>query len=371
MTLTVARAPLAAALAELRRGLSRATTIPVLKTIRLEAANGVLLCQGTDMDVWREIAVPCQGHLPACCPDGERIAAAVSSAAGADVTLAFSNGRLAVRHDAGRGAVACLPADEFPRRPRTEPAATVDVEAADLAALVGRVAHAVSADQVRHCLCGAFLELDAAAGRITLTATDGHRLAHSSCPAAVSGDGAIAVIVPSRALDALAKAGDAVRLSLAERQIEAAWDGNVLCSRLIDGTFPEWRRVVPERDPEPVAVDLGALGEAVGRVAWAADDKHASVWLGVNGSGSYVAARGGSGQEARAALDVSSPQPLAGGFNSRQLGDACGAIGGRAALSLGGGDGRVLRLDPEDRPDDRFVVVGVAMTAIEGGEADA
>jgi DNA polymerase-3 subunit beta len=363
MTLTVARAPLAAALAELRRGLSRATTIPVLKTIRLEAANGVLLCQGTDMDVWREIAVPCQGHLPACCPDGERIAAAVSYAAGADVALALSGDRLAVRHDAGRATVGCLPAAEFPPRPRTEPAATVDVDGADLAALVQRIAHAVSAEQTRHYLCGAFLELDADRGRISFTSTDGHRLAHSSCPATVAGDAAIAVIIPSRALDALAKVRGAVRLSVAARHLEAAWDGNVLCSRLIDGQFPEYRRVIPQADPEPVAVDLGALGEALVRVAWAAsDDKASAVWLSVNGAGSWVAARAtDGGHAARATLDVSSPRAIASGFNGRYLRDACEAAGGRASLSV---SGTILRLDPDDRPDDRFVVIGLRMTPI-------
>jgi DNA polymerase-3 subunit beta len=369
MTLTVARAPLASALAELRRGLHRATTIPILRAIRLAAANGTLTAQATDMDLWHEVAVPCEGHLAACCPDGERIAAAAASAAGETVTLAPTNDRLTLRHEAGRATIACLAADEFPVRPRTEPRATLDVEGADLAALIGRVAHAVSTDQTRYYLNGALLELQVGGGRILLTATDGHRLAHSSCPVAITGDARATAIVPRQALERLARAKGAVRVSLAADRIEAAWEGHVLASRLIDGTYPEWRRVVPQADAEPVILETAALGAAVDRVAWAARDKTSSVWLSINGTGSYVAARGEhDGHEARATLDAASPRRLEGGFNGRYLADLCEAAGGRGALSL---VGQVLRLDPEDRPDDRLVVIGLRMTAIGTGDADA
>lgn len=367
MTLTVARQPLAAALADLRRLSTRAITIPVLRTVRLAAAGGVLTAQATDMDVWQEVSLPCEGDLPACCPDGERIAAAVAGAAGERLSLALVGERLALRHEAGRGAVTCLPGDEFPCRPPVRGDAKAEIDGADLALLIGRVAYAVCADQTRHHICGAFLEADAARGRLLLTATDGHRLAHAECPAAVSG-ASPGVTIPRTTLDRLAKAKGAVRLALSERQVEAAWEGAVLCSRLIDGSFPEWRRIVPRRDDDAVAIDLAEMGEAAARVGWATVDKACPVWLSVNGKGSYLAARGADGDEGFATLASASDRRLSQGFNGRFLRDACEAVGGEALVSVARD---WVLAEPVGRDGELHVLGGFKMSPIEMEAADA
>lgn len=266
MKFTIDGAAFRAAVGRAELAVEGRNTIPILGFLRLAAtADGTLRLTGSNLDVWVET----QGPLAACDRAGECClpARALKDIAGtlpdgAQVELSLSDGgRATIRAGRSRWVLNSLPVEDFPAVPDVAGADAVTLPAAALESLFGRTLFAASDEQTRYYLCGIYLH--GAGDRLIAVATNGHILARAEAdrgpPPSVGKGGGVArepdikgVIVPSATAQMalkLAKEGDApVGIDITNSRIRFAVGATALTSKLVDGTFPDYDRVIPRAD---------------------------------------------------------------------------------------------------------------------------
>jgi DNA polymerase-3 subunit beta len=287
--ITLPAGTLSAVLKDVVGAVEARSTVPVLSHVLLQADLGVLHLTGTDLDLWvtRELACDAQAARFALCVPAAPLAKLLGKIeADCEITLEVVEQRLVVKAGRSRFVFHALPAADFPEAPAFAAAHVMDLPCAALADPMANVRHAISTEETRYYLNGVFLHVEA--GALRFAATDGHRLARYE---AVLPEGAEAwpdQIVPRHAvallgklLSAAVKTGSQedparVLFECAGAGVEAklrwtmpAADGSdvMLVAKSIDGTFPDYRRVIPVDLPLFATVGKGALASAVRRVA--------------------------------------------------------------------------------------------------------
>lgn len=297
------------------------SNIPILATVRIVADGTTLQATATNLDIEITGSIPASGTLE-CCVDAKLLSGIVAKA-GSDITLEHDGNTLTVRSGRSRFKLQTLPVEDFPDLTAGEFTATFE---ADLSSVFARVAFAVSTEETRYYLNGVYLEPTAA------TATDGHRLAHitTELPAFEP------IIVPSKTV-ALWPKGSA-RVSLSSTKIRVQTTDMVMTSKLIDGTYPDYRRVIPTGNDKHVLADKAALQAAVARVSTVADQRGRAVKLEIAPGQIALSVRGDA--EATDSVEVDySGEPLEIGFNSAYLAEILANVPGetvRIALNDGG-----------------------------------
>lgn len=366
MKLTIPREKLAAALAGLVRVVERRSTIPILQNIRLVARDGRLEASATDLELAMTVAV---GEGVAVLAEGETTVEAARLGeiarklpAGAEVTLALAEDGRAVKVTAGRARfdLLALPAADFPDLEGGDFPARYEIDAATLAAAIAATEFAISDEETRYYLNGIYLhtaEAEAGAdaegraepaageegegGRVLrLVATDGHRLAQRDLAAPAGAEGAPGVIVPRKAiaeakrLAATAEKGAVVEIAVSETKIRFRLGEAALTSKLIDGVYPDYRRVIPRRNARIARLDRAALAAAADRVGTIAEAKGRAVRMDFAERGLTLAAKNPDAGEASEEIDCAwQGDPLAIGFNGRYVGD-CLSVFGAEAIEL-------------------------------------
>jgi DNA polymerase III subunit beta len=248
---------------------SRGGALPVLSGVRLEVSGDRLHVAGSDLDLTIQVEVEVAGEgdgvgvLPA------RLAADIVRALepGA-VTLDAAEDEVRITSGRSNFAVRLLPAADFPRLPaQSDQADAVTLQANELAEALRQVVRAASADDARPILTGVLMTAEE--GGLRLVATDSYRLAVRDLPGtAVLREGQ-EVLVPSKALTELQRllsGADTVTLRLAEHDVTFEVGGVRLTSRLIEGEFPPYRRLIPSSYPNRLIIEKEALLDAVRRV---------------------------------------------------------------------------------------------------------
>ena len=211
--------------------------------------------------------------------------------------------------------------------------------ARDLRTLIDRTRFAISTEETRYYLNGIYFHTADHEGVKVLraVATDGHRLARAEAPLPDGAAGMPGVIVPRKTVGELRKlleeAGDAyVEVSVSETKIRFAMNGVVLTSKLIDGAFPDYERVIPAGNDKSVQIDRQAFKDAVDRVSTIATEKSRAVKLALQQGAIVVSANnaeaGAASEEIEADYDAESMEI---GFNSRYLLDIANQIEGDIA----------------------------------------
>jgi DNA polymerase-3 subunit beta len=312
MHLTINRAALSRAITAAGRAVESRNTVPILSNLLLAATDDGLTVTGTDLDVVVTIQAEADVRAPgAVCVDAKLLGDISKKAGADDVLLSLEDDKLIVKSGRSRFALQTLPAIDFPTMGAATYAATFDI---DLAALFAPVQFAISSEETRYYLNGIFFH-GTEAGVIAV-ATDGHRLSrHVSAPV-----GAFAgVIVPRKTVGLLPKGVVTVQVSDTKIRIQA--DGFELISKLIDGTFPDYQRVIPANNERIVTVDRDAMMKAADRVASISSEKGKAVKLSVAPGGIVLSARSEVGAaEDEVAVEYSG-EPFDIGFNSAYLRD--------------------------------------------------
>lgn len=345
----------------------RKTTVAALGCVRLQARGGHVALTGTDMDLQVAVDVPATVEVEGeALVDAQLLVAALKAGQGEFLRLVATDADLRIEGGATRATLGLCP-DPFPEFP-------VDADGIGRACLfrgdalqraLARVKDAVSREETRYHLNGAFLEIGEA---VTFTATDGHLLHHVVAAAEIDeakGEGGRASgIIPRRTMAAIGKLPDSVTLQLLPTTVVLTAGSVTLTSRLIDGSFPDWRRVVPKLGRKHrVELARAELAAAIGRVAWAAGDgKGHAILLVMEGSALALSAvRAGDHASASTEIAAECTQPLGEvGFNARLLAASLDAIGGDKVILEGDGPAApwLLTLPAEhDQADDRFVVM--------------
>jgi DNA polymerase-3 subunit beta len=293
MKITVERGAFLKALSHVQSVVERRNTIPILSNVMIEAAKGKLKLTATDLDieiveslpadVIRNGAATAPAHMlydiVRKLPDGAQVQAEL---------LTSEGGRLQVSAGAVRFELACLPKEDFPQMAAGALPHKFRVEAADLKHLIDKTRFAISTEETRFYLNGIYLHA-AKEGKkhmLRAVATDGHRLARFELDLPEGATDMPGVIVPRKTIAELRRLLDdsegAIDVSLSDTKIQFTNDGVELTSKLIDGTFPDYQRVIPSGNDKSLGLDSKEFAAAVDRVSTISADKTRAVKLGIS-----------------------------------------------------------------------------------------
>lgn len=362
MKLTIDRAALLRSLGHAQSVVEKRNTIPILANVRLEAANSRLNLTATDLDIELTESVDCSVIQPGGTtvpahtlydivrklPDGAEI----------EFVHVEGEGRLRLRAGSSSFSLASLPRDDFPVMSEGELPVVFTIPGLELVRLIDKTKFAVSTEETRYYLNGIYLHAvpnSAEGGQLRAVATDGHRLARVDT-ALPEGAGVMpGVIIPRKAVNEIRRLIDGVeaevKLCLSETKIRLVVDSMVLTSKLIDGTFPEYERVIPSGNDKHLSVDPKVFSEAVDRVSTISTDKSRAVKLSMSPQGVTVSAaspdQGSASEEIPVGYDSAAMEI---GFNSRYLLDIAQQIQGElATLSLNDATSPTIIRDSGDK----------------------
>lgn len=264
------------ALAHVKGVVERRNTIPILAHVAIEVRGGVLTLTGTDLEARISEIVPGHaGNDGACTADAHQLHAVLHKMPDGqmvEISHVGGDGGLSVRCEAFEATLLALPIEDFPNSFGVDLPIKFNIPAESLRALLDRVAFAISTEETRYYLNGIYLH--PFADMLRAVATDGHRLAIMDQPLPDGAAGMKGIIVPRKAIAELRKllakySGDVGIATGGDNKfhIEFSIPGITLLSKVIDGTFPDYTRVVPTNNTRVMRVGNKTLGEALARVA--------------------------------------------------------------------------------------------------------
>lgn len=325
MALRLERADLVGALSAVARVIESRNTYPILANVHLSFADDRLTVRGTDLDIEITTSVHAQGELLTTTAPAKTLLEIVKKfPAGAEVTLELEGETLLVRSGRSRFKLSVMDADSFPVISTGDFGAAFDV---DLAALFSPVAFAISNEEVRFYLNGIYL---AGQGeRLTAVATDGHRLAKHVLPFenGTPWPAFEAIIVPSKTVSVVPQGN--ITLEVGKEKIRFKVGNTTIVSKLIQGKFPDFERVIPKNNDRFVIVDRAALQAATDRVATVASERGGKVVkFEVEGEVITLSVNAGDDSASDEVAANYDGESISSGMNARYLQDILGAITG-------------------------------------------
>ncbi|KQU54930.1 DNA polymerase III subunit beta [Bosea sp. Leaf344] len=342
MKVTVERSTLLKSLGHVHRVVERRNTIPILSNLLLSGGEGGLRLKATDLDIEvvetiaADVAEPGATTVPA-----HTLYDIVRKLAdGAQVSLETTgDSGLVLRSGRSRFQLQTLPESDFPDITAGEMAHRFTLPAGELKRLIDKTQFAISTEETRYYLNGIYLHTIEVEGRSLLraVATDGHRLARVDTAAPAGAAGMPGVIVPRKAVAEIQKLledGEAqVTLELSATKIRVATQDVVLTSKLIDGTFPDYQRVIPSGNDKRLIVDKGDFAASVDRVSTISSERGRAVKLSMVDSRMTLSVTNPDSGSATEEIEVEyDAAPLDIGFNARYLMDIAQQLDGDTAL---------------------------------------
>ncbi|MBX7248483.1 MAG: DNA polymerase III subunit beta [Caulobacteraceae bacterium] len=360
MHLTIERSALLKALGHVQSVVERRNTIPILSNVLLSADRDGVSFSATDLDMEivdeAEAVVNQPGQITAPAHTLYEIVRKLPE--GADVELKYSGDdpRLSVSAGRSRFNLPVLPAGDFPVMNADGLSSRFSIGKEELARLVDKTRFAVSTEETRYYLNGLYLHTVSEEGsaRLRAVATDGHRLALAEMSAPEGAVGGPGVIVPRKTIDQVRRLLDdgqgMVDVQVSAAKIRFEFGRASLTSKVIDGSFPDYVRVIPKDNQRLLTVDNGLFAQAVDRVSTISAEKSRSVKLAVDPGRVTLTVRNMEAGQGVEELEVDyDDASFEIGFNARYLLDVAGQITGeQAELRFADPASPTLVLDPAD-----------------------
>ena len=338
----------------------RRQTMPILSNVLLVAKGNDLSVTATDLEVelvaQADVEVESGGEITVSGRKLLDICRALPEGSAVDVSL--SGEKVVVRSGRSKFSLATLPAAEFPTVEDVKAGQTIHVDQAVLGRLIEKTHFSMAQQDVRYYLNGMLLETGGQ--HLRAVATDGHRLALCQAELGEQFDEQ-QVIVPRKGvleLQRLLSGEGAVDIELGPNHVRIQLEGIRFTSKLIDGRFPEYERVIPKESSNELTADREALKGALQRTAILSNEKYRGIRLIIRDSGVVMQAHNPEQEEAEEELEVEySGEDIEIGFNVNYLLDALGAVeGDTATLSVLDSNSSCLIRQP-GRNDSKFVVM--------------
>jgi DNA polymerase-3 subunit beta len=333
MQFEVAKQVLLKAIANVNGAVEKKNTIPVLQNIKIEAKDDKVVLLATDMDILvtssfesdmktsGSTTVPAQMFFDIVrkIPDGSSVMISQDS----PTIMQIKSGK-------SKYSLPCIDASEFPNLSEGELSAEIEVEAEKFAKMIDKTRFAISNDETRYYLNGLFLQaLQKDSGfELRTIATDGHRLALSFLISDLKAP--FGVILPKKSVAEIRRIIDGskkVKIAVSRVKIKITTDQATIVSKLIDGEFPDYDKVLPKNNTQIAVINRRNFFDCVDRVSTVATDKHRSVKLIIENGKMSLQVNTNDGSFAYEELDVNySGERIETGFNSRYLLDIIGQI---------------------------------------------
>jgi len=361
MKLTIERAAFLKALGHVQSVVERRTTIPILSNVLLRAEPGRLALSATDMDleIVERVTAQIEREGRTTAPAHTLYDIVRKLREGAQIEIETSGERNAIVLRSGRSTftLACLPPEDYPLMASGELPYNFSLSATELRTLIDRTRFAISTEETRYYLNGIYLHATKAdeVPVIRAVATDGHRLARMEMVLPEGAAGMPGIIIPRKTVLELRKlveeSEDEVQIGLGETKIRLAVGEAALTSKLIDGTFPDYDRVIPSNNDKTLEVDRKDFAEAVDRVSTISTEKSRAVKLKIEHGSLEISATSPENGKAEEELEARySAAPLEIGFNSRYLLDIADQIQGEGVqFELSDAGSPTIVRDSDDR----------------------
>ncbi len=345
MQLVIERGDLLKALGHVTSVVERRTTIPILSNVLLSASEAGLQLKATDLE--REVVE----QAPADCstPGAVTVPAhmihdiARKLPDGAQVSLARDpeRERVTVTSGQSRFALQTQPPDDFPDIAAGDMTHSFTMAAHDLRRMIEKTRFAISTEETRYYLNGIYFHVATEDGRSVLraVATDGHRLAQFDLAMPEGAADMPGVIIPRKTVQELHRLLDdttnEVTVGVSDTKVRFDLGSVVLTSKLIDGTFPDYGRVIPRNNDKSMRVSNAVFMGAVDRVSTISSERGRAVKLALGPDTLVLSVNNTEGGSATEEFDVEyAAEPLEIGFNARYLLDISGQLDGDNALFL-------------------------------------
>ena len=343
MKVTLERAVLLRSLGHVHRVVERRTTIPILSNVLLSAEGQSLLLKATDLDLEvterlaADVAQKGATTLPAHIlydivrklPDGAQVSLETTGETG---QLQLRSGRLRINMQS-------LPESDFPDLATDDLAHKFKLPAGDLKKLIDKTQFAISNEETRYYLNGIYMHALDVDGHAMLraVATDGHRLARVELPAPAGAMGMPGVIVPRKAVAEVQKLIEdptqEVSVEISTTKARFTFGDLVLTTKLIDGTFPDYNRVIPAGNDKWLTVDRQPFADAVDRVSTISSERGRAVKLALADGKLVLSVTNPDSGSAVEELEVDyEASPIDIGFNARYLLDITAQLDSDTAL---------------------------------------
>ena len=354
MKLEIAREALLKPLQQVIGAVERRQTLPALGNVLVTAGDQGLQLAATDLEIELradvDVTVEQAGETTVAARKLLEIARTLPS--GSSVRLEQDGERVTVRSGRSRFTLATLPASEFPLIEDVQAQVEFSLPQGDLKAAIERIGFAMAQQDVRYYLNGLLLEL--AGDRLRTVATDGHRLSLCETPAELPGGQGQQVIVPRKGVNELARllddqAEEPAELRIGSSHIQVRLPGIRFTSKLIDGRFPDYTRVVPESGSKELRADRVTLRQALARTSILSNEKYKGVRLGMGPEGLRIQTHNPDQEEAEEEVEVSyEGDPLEIGFNVVYLLDILASLDGEEVRAqFNDANSSVLITDPQ------------------------
>jgi DNA polymerase-3 subunit beta len=317
MHLTISRAELARVIGAVSRVVESRNIIEILSNLRLVAADGTLTVTATDLAIVAEAKAQADvASAGAVCVDAKLFSDIAKKAGASDIILLLDGDKLVVKSGRSRFSLRTLPAEDFPSMGADAYSAEFE---ADLSSLLSCVSFAAGTNDIREMLNGVLLR--SKDGRLVAVATDGHRLAR------VNGDDAPVfedIIIPNKAVSVMPK-GKAT-ISVSAQKMRVVGDDISITTKLIGLEYPDYERVIPQRNDKVVAVNRDEMMRAADRVVTVSSEKSKGVRLSIASGAIQFSARSEAGEAADEVAAEYSGEPIEYGLNSLYLRDMLAAL---------------------------------------------
>ncbi len=321
----------------------RRNTIPILANVLIRADKDGVSFVATDMDLEMTEKVAAQVSKP-----GSKTAPAHTLydivrklPEGAQVELSATDSGNQMSLSSGRSnfKLGCLPVDDFPTMSEGDLQHRFTLSSADFKTLIDRTRFAMSVEETRYYLNGIYIHTTKTKGDLAVlraVATDGHRLARLEMPAPREAGAMSGVILPRKAVAEIRKLLDEttadITIALSSSKARVSFDNVVMTSKLIDGTFPDYERVIPTGNDKVLEVPAKVLANAVDRVATISSEKSRAIKIALSKNLLTLSASSPEAGSAVEEMEVSyKGEAIEIGFNARYLLDILSQIEGEGA----------------------------------------
>ena len=337
MKATIERATLLKGLSHVQSVVERRNTIPILSNVMIDAsADGVIRLMATDLDLQIDETVAAAVDQPGATTVSAHTFFDIvrKLPEGAQVELTAAEGKLSIVAGRARFALGTLPRDDFPVIAEGELPTQFELPSETLKAIIDKTRFAISTEETRYYLNGIFFHVsDDGQPVLKAAATDGHRLARVTVPRPDGADEMPSVIVPRKCIGELRKLLDevdgSVGVSMSGSKIRFDLGRAILTSKLIDGTFPDYSRVIPTGNDKILKIDPKSFMAGVDRVSTIATEKTRAVKMALDRDKITLSVT--SPENGTAAEEVPGDYASQGfeiGFNSKYLMDILGQVEG-------------------------------------------